>query len=514
MFNHRISEIFPYLFSQFNPSDIILVESDINTWSNILKNIELNVHYVYTDTNNNFSKNNIPGNWNIYNTLLWNKKEIINYYTLSNSLLNGTISSDVLKNIWKNIETASSNPIETTDIQDFLDFNMTKDNDKFLIIDTLDALNRIKNLNLEKNNISMIAARVLKKDLESLSKTQLDTYMKSQGYKEIAFYEDHYPDMGVVIYIVEYKEKIQNLRQELVTKEKNIKLEKEKIDNILNEKNNLELKLSETKGYFENSRKQAIDFQEKLEKERNNNKLFQDKIQNEMKKGFTNSIKQIESFISLQNYLIAGQQPLNFHGWPISPDIALFLIQKIEQNDYDLIIEFGSGTSTSLIASILKKRDFEVKKQTKLITFEHNKKYYEQTLADIKNKSIDDYVDLVYAPLIEYFYEKEKYLYYSCEGKFAELKLIFNKEIQKILVLVDGPPGDTGPLARFPALPHLMKEFNLYKLDLVLDDYSRNEEIAIAKKWEELLKDKNIEFNSESVPSEKGLYFCRININK
>lgn len=83
---------------------------------------------------------------------------------------------------------------------------------------------------------------------------------------------------------------------------------------------------------------------------------------------------------------------------------------------------------------------------------------------------------------------------------------------QTILVLVDGPPGDTGPLARFPALPHLLKQFSDHKIHLVLDDYDRAEEKAIAKKWDQLLEERSIAFKSESIPSEKGLYFCQINI--
>lgn len=259
--------------------------------------------------------------------------------------------------------------------------------------------------------------------------------------------------------------------------------------------------------------KVATAVSESSEKEIKHLQATESRISNAITKSTANVTKQVESFVSLQNYFAHGMQPLNFHGWPISPDIALFLIQKIEQNHYDLIIEFGSGTSTTLIGNILKKQAAIASEpsNTKLVTFEHNKKYYDQTLQNLNAQSLGDYVDLVHAPLIDYVHQEETFLYYSCEQKFSELKTGLSNTQQTILVLVDGPPGATGPIARFPALPHLLSQFSDQKMHLVLDDYDRAEEKAIAQKWEQILGDRSIGFQSESVPSEKGLYFCQIN---
>ena len=226
-----------------------------------------------------------------------------------------------------------------------------------------------------------------------------------------------------------------------------------------------------------------------------------------------NTTKQLESFISLQNYLISESQLLNFHGWPISPDIALFLVQKIEENNYDLVIEFGSGTSTLLMSKVLKQRALKSPEHPspRLVTFEHNEKYFNQTLQALKQQSTEDQVDLVYAPLEPFSFEDETFSYYSCKEKFQALREALENKTQKVLVLVDGPPGATGPLARFPVLPYLLTSFPDQQIHMVLDDYDRADEKAIVKKWEELLEEKSIAFQSESIPSEKGLYFCQIN---
>ena len=53
------------------------------------------------------------------------------------------------------------------------------------------------------------------------------------------------------------------------------------------------------------------------------------------------------------NYLRTGDVLGDFHGWPISPDIGLFLLEKMREQQYDLIIECGSGTATALFAKAL-----------------------------------------------------------------------------------------------------------------------------------------------------------------
>ena len=219
-----------------------------------------------------------------------------------------------------------------------------------------------------------------------------------------------------------------------------------------------------------------------------------------------NTMKQIEAYLGLQSYLLGNTLPLKFHGWPISPDIALFIIQKIEVANYDLIIEFGSGTSTVLIAKAIEKND--KKHKTEFVTFEHNQKFYDLTSQSLVSQSVEKYADLTYSPLEEYTYGEKEFLYYTCEKK---LKALAEKKHSKVLVLVDGPPGATGPLARFPALPYLLKYFSEETIHLILDDYIRDEEKEISRMWEKILKEKNISFQSDSIPTEKGLYYCEIN---
>jgi myosin heavy subunit len=256
-----------------------------------------------------------------------------------------------------------------------------------------------------------------------------------------------------------------------------------------------------------------------------------------MDKGFLNTVKQVESFIGVQSFLETGQLAMEYHGWPISSDVALFLLGKLEKNNYDLIIEFGSGTSTQLFAKAINNQvkgrgryadedlaligrnkddaytltTLPLELPNRIVTFEHNKKYYNKTMTELEGNQLSHLVDLVHAPLIEMKIENEDYLYYSCEHKLAQLAAIYAERSVKILVLIDGPPGDTGPLARLPAMPLLLNYLGKHQLDIVLDDYNRQEEKETVVRWKKQFDKRYLAYEEEIVPCEKGAFFCRIN---
>jgi predicted O-methyltransferase YrrM len=464
----------------------------------------------------------LPQNWQAVQGVLWSEEAEVSFYEASNSALSGLVAPETFRDIWPNATTLNVESFHATTLDNVLKEYDEESSINWLVVDCFPAVKILQGAFEKLDKLDVVVARTVI-DVSfahtlGLQNKELHTFLEEQGFRQIVTFEEINPSVGLVLYVrdinLTFKKQLETLKLEN-EENKNKRTEFFKAKQQLKQKNEILQKeidsLKEEKAQPAQEYDVVTTVKNLHQKEKNEREVFQEKIQNEMKKGFANSVKQLESFVSLQNYLIAGQQPLSFHGWPISPDIALFLIQKIEQNHYDLIIEFGSGTSTAMIASILKKRAVNESKQTKLITFEHNKKYYEQTLQNLNAQSLGDYVDLIHAPLIDYAHQEETFLYYSCEQKFTELKTELSNTQQTILVLIDGPPGATGPLARFPALPHLLSEFSDQKLHLVLDDYDRAEEKAIAQKWEQILGERGIDFQSESIPSEKGLYFCQIN---
>ena len=229
-----------------------------------------------------------------------------------------------------------------------------------------------------------------------------------------------------------------------------------------------------------------------------------------LKQKILNSTKQLEAYIEVRNYLSTGEMIGDMHGWPISPDFALYLVELIETNDYDVVIEFGSGTSTLLIARTLGKN--RARRQGKApvvqVAFEHLPQYHAQTSAQLQRAGLADAVQLVHAPLVPYVAPNGiSYSYYDCHKTLARLAQSLNLSGRRILVLVDGPPGPTGKHARYPAVPILLANIRVHHVDILLDDYNRPDEKAVAKRWLGDIRDQGLQCGVTEKRLEKGACF-------
>lgn len=253
-----------------------------------------------------------------------------------------------------------------------------------------------------------------------------------------------------------------------------------------------------------NSQKQSLDKVNTFNKKQAITQSF-------ISKTHVNTISQIENYIALNNYFNTGKKLSNYHGWPISPDIALFIVDRMSEVNYDAVIEFGSGTSTELLAKIADRKKQSNQKVPKILSFDHLTEYHQKTLSLLLQNGLDSYVELEHAPLIPISFGEEDYQYYDC-AVYLQRFLARLPEKAKILVLVDGPPGATCQHARYPALPLILSSVEREaSLDLLLDDASRQEEKEVAAKWIKLLGKYNYSYD-KSVPrvSEKGLILLSI----
>lgn len=226
-------------------------------------------------------------------------------------------------------------------------------------------------------------------------------------------------------------------------------------------------------------------------------------LESTVKKEMLNATQQLEAFLGIQSFLNNGERLPGMHGWPISPDFALYLIELIDSNDYDLILEFGSGTSTVLIAKTLARigRQNHGKSATLQIAFEHLEQYHAQTLTNLKQSELADAVQLVLAPLQPYQAPNgNTYSYYSCHTALKELAQRLPGKDVKVLMVVDGPPAATGQHARYPATPAVLAHLKGARIDILLDDYIRDDEKEIAQLW---LKDIEVQGLSAQITTRK-----------
>ncbi len=383
------------------------------------------------------------------------------------------------------------------------------------------ADHELTNSALEEKNQQILSrepqVEKLQTELERLKLSTVQLTDESEGYKQQAEKQQ--------------TELIELKKQNVQLKQKSER-ESDKISEITNELASGNKKLAAQQA----TNTRLDDLEKKISSVGNN-------LTNHLDKKLINAAKQIESTLSLQNYFNTGELPVTHHGWSISPDLAMFLTEKLETENYDLIIEFGSGTSTVLFAKVLMKKmlkqqqrdvlenrrlvnsnatpssqewldgtaipsDIDLHKR--VFTFEHNMHYQEQTAAMLRQSGLERVVNLVHAPMVDYRYQGEDYLYYDCDPELARIAKLYEGKSPRILVLVDGPPGPTGPNARFPAVPKIINALSNAKLEIIMDDYVREEEKEIFKNWKAILSKRGAEFSEIILNFEKGACVLKI----
>ena len=202
---------------------------------------------------------------------------------------------------------------------------------------------------------------------------------------------------------------------------------------------------------------------------------------------------QLESLSWLQRRLkIKGQLP-PLRGWATSPDVLLRLHAHIMATRPRVIIEFGSGASTLVIADALRQNGVG-----KLISIEHSDHYGAQTLGTLQAESLQGWVDLRIGDLEAW--EGEHLNPEDAEKPSRWYPLSLLEGVENVdLLWVDGPPGATCLFSRYPALPALADKLSP-NAEVWMDDTIRQEEKDICERWAE-----DHGFEVEYYPLEKGL---------
>jgi predicted O-methyltransferase YrrM len=136
------------------------------------------------------------------------------------------------------------------------------------------------------------------------------------------------------------------------------------------------------------------------------------------------------------------------------------------------VVECGSGSSTVWLAAACRERG-----RGRVVALEHDPDYGEQTGAALAANGLTDHAEVRVAGLEPLELDGETFQWYA-RGAWSDLTGID-------LLFVDGPPGATGPHARYPALPVFAPGLQDDAV-VVLDDTVRAEEAEILRRWQEL----------------------------
>lgn len=267
-------------------------------------------------------------------------------------------------------------------------------------------------------------------------------------------------------------------------------------------------------------------------------------------RSFVQQRQHYQSVLGLQHYLESGEQPLAFGGWAIGADVASHLVQALEQHSYDLIIEFGSGTSTALMAKVISQQmqrhtneyaeelqlnyqdvDTPVAKTgrqamhqarglenyelpRRILSFEQDKNHFQQTKQRLASQGFSGVVELVLAPLVPSRFTHDAAhtaLFYDCENQLARVAQLYEGRAARILVLVDGPfSPKSDPIVRAPALAQVLQYFSSKHLDIMLDDSLRDGEQQVVQHWRELCAERGLQWQEKELEADKGALWITV----
>ena len=155
--------------------------------------------------------------------------------------------------------------------------------------------------------------------------------------------------------------------------------------------------------------------------------------------------------------------------WRATPDFAQLLVQVIHEAEPATVVELGGGVSSLVVGYALEKVG-----RGETLSLDHEADYVRETSRLVQEHGLDRFVRVVHAPLRTYSIDGEPWEWYD-DAALQELHTID-------MLIVDGPPAKTQPLARYPAFPLTLEKLSAHAT-IILDDGIRPDECQIVARW-------------------------------
>lgn len=197
--------------------------------------------------------------------------------------------------------------------------------------------------------------------------------------------------------------------------------------------------------------------------------LLLHELRDHARKESSNLFRQLEALHGLYVELGLDKSLPGTRGWAASPDFLVEVARQARAGKPAVVVECSSGTSTLVLA-----RCMQLNGSGKVFSLEHDPVFAAQTRAQLARLGLTDWAKVVDAPLRLHTIEGENWTWYGHEALPG---------IDKIdLLVIDGPPQQTGRMARYPAGPALFGRL-ARGAAVFLDDANRPDEDAIVKRW-------------------------------
>ena len=188
----------------------------------------------------------------------------------------------------------------------------------------------------------------------------------------------------------------------------------------------------------------------------------------QLHRGIRESERQQHALIQIRPLL--GELPLDFSGWAADPVTVHNAVRLVVETRPGLVVECGSGNSTVVIARCLRALG-----RGRIISLDHDPAYARRTTELLRLHGVDDLATVVAAPLVVRQADGQVVQWYG-----PQYEPLLQEPID--VLLVDGPPGASSKLSRYPAVPILQSHL-APTCSILLDDGDRVDERTIAPLW-------------------------------
>lgn len=156
-------------------------------------------------------------------------------------------------------------------------------------------------------------------------------------------------------------------------------------------------------------------------------------------------------------------------GWTASPALLREIVEHVRRRQPAVVVELGSGLSTLYFATMMKDQGVG-----HVYSLEHDEAYAQESTGQIQSNNLHSFATVIPVPLKSRMVDGDSYMWYDVESAGLPEQID--------ILLVDGPPRQTQPLARYPALPVLESRLAPDAV-VILDDSDRQDEQAILDMW-------------------------------
>lgn len=202
---------------------------------------------------------------------------------------------------------------------------------------------------------------------------------------------------------------------------------------------------------------------------------MQNQMQNRARQDLDDLFHQVEALHGLYLDLGLKKSLPATRGWAASPDFLHEIARHALEKKPKTAVECSSGISTLILA-----RCMQLNGEGKVYSLEHDHEYAQATRSQLARHDLAEWAIVLDAPLRSHQIKGKAWLWYTEE--------VLPANCQIDMLIIDGPPMDTGPRARYPAGPLLFPRLTR-DAAVFLDDAAREEEEKILEIWREEFPD-------------------------